>query len=122
MKSQVFRTTPYHPWGNPVERFNRTFLGMLGTLENKQKSHWKGFVKPLVHAYNCTHNEVIGFTPYKLMFGRKLEKKLAAIPFAVCPQPQILVGRKLPIDFLQRSESSIEKQDYILKKRDYLRP
>lgn len=64
------RTTPYHPRGNPVERFNRTLLNMLGTLETKQKSKWREFVKPLVHAYNCTRNEVTGFTPYELMFGR----------------------------------------------------
>lgn len=43
---------------------------MLGTLENKQKSKWQEFVKPLVHAYNCTRIEVTGFTPYELMFGR----------------------------------------------------
>ncbi|XP_061590121.1 uncharacterized protein LOC133455211 [Cololabis saira] len=67
---QKVRTTPYHPRGNPVERFNRTLLNMLGTLENKQKSKWREFVKPLVHAYNCTRNEVTGFTPYELMFGR----------------------------------------------------
>ncbi len=66
---QKVRTTPYHPRGNPVERFNRTLLNMLGTLENKQKLKWREYVKPLVHAYNCTRNEVTGFTPYQLMFA-----------------------------------------------------
>lgn len=44
---------------------------MLGTLQNKDKSHWKEFVKPLVHAYNCMRNDVTGFSPYKLMFYRQ---------------------------------------------------
>ncbi len=65
------RTSPHHPRGNPVERFNRTLLGMLGTLKEKEKSHWRDFVKLLTHAYNCTKNDVTGFSPYELMFGRR---------------------------------------------------
>ena len=64
-------TSIYHPMGNGLcERFNRTLLNMLGTLENTQKSNWKSHVAPLVHAYNCSRNDSTGYAPFQLMFGR----------------------------------------------------
>lgn len=54
-----------------MERFNRTLLSMLGTLQEKEKTKWREHVKPLTHAYNCTRNDATGFSPYELMFGRQ---------------------------------------------------
>ena len=65
------QTTPYHPEGNgQAERFNHTLIGMLGTLSPSEKSDWKSYLAPITHAYNCSRNEVTGFSPYFLMFGR----------------------------------------------------
>ena len=45
--------TPYHAMGNGLcERFNRTLLWMMGTLDKEQKNDWKEQVSAIVHAYS----------------------------------------------------------------------
>ena len=44
---------------------------MLGALPKKAKNTWREQVPTLVHAYNCTRNNAMGFSPYYLKFGCK---------------------------------------------------
>ena len=45
---------------------------MLGTLPHDAKTRWEDHVSTLVHAYNCTCSNAMGFSPYFLMYGRDL--------------------------------------------------
>ena len=58
------RTSSYHPqtYGH-CQKFNFTLINMLGTLSPEHTSNWESSSGILVHAYNCTHNLVMGFGP-----------------------------------------------------------
>lgn len=114
------RTSPCHPRGNPVERYNRTLFSMLGTLRDKKKTPWRDHVRPLTHAYNCTRNDVTRFSPYELMFGRqpRLPLDLAfGLPVkepsshSVHTEPEISPGRKLSGCYWKLSQGRRNKQE-----------
>ena len=66
------RTTPYRPQTNGAcERFNRTLISLIGTMELEDKKNWIEKLNTLTHLYNCTRSSMTGHSPYKLVFGRE---------------------------------------------------
>ena len=53
-----------------MERFNRILFSVLRTLRENRKERWKDSLNKVVHAYNCMRNNVTGFSPLYLLFGR----------------------------------------------------
>ena len=67
------QTMPYHLETNgQCERFNQMILNMSSMLESNDKQHRKDYLPTLVHAYNCTKNNTMDFSPYYVMHRHKL--------------------------------------------------
>ncbi|RXN30197.1 Retrovirus-related Pol polyprotein from transposon 297 [Labeo rohita] len=99
------RTSPYHPQGDPQpERFNRTLLSMLGTLDPVQKNRWSQHITQLVHAYNCTKNEATGHSPYYLLFGRE-----ARLPVDVYFGLPLEEGEKSHLQYVKQMRGELQK-------------
>lgn len=65
------RTTPYHPQGNGAcERFNRTLLSLLSTIDANSQTQWPSLLPALLQAYNNTTHASTGMTPHYVVFGR----------------------------------------------------
>ena len=97
------RTTPYHPSGNPVERWNRTLLNMLRSLDGPAKRDWKVSLPSVVHAYNCCIHSSTGYSPYYLFFGRH-----PRLPIDLAFGMDIDVSQKSPLKYVQEMKSNLK--------------
>lgn len=68
----VYYTPLYTPQVNSVERYNKTIITAVSTfIENDHRS-WDTYIPKIQFAMNSAVNEVTGFTPSFLVFGREL--------------------------------------------------
>ena len=69
---QRIRTSPYHPQTDGlVERFNGTLKSMLHKTAVKGKD-WDKLLPYLLSAYREVPQASTGFSPFKLMYGRRV--------------------------------------------------
>ena len=63
-------TIPYHPQSNgSVKHVHYTLRWMIRKLNNKQCKNWVDHLATITHAYNVTHSQITGYSPYFLMMG-----------------------------------------------------
>ncbi|CAH2219368.1 jg1519 [Pararge aegeria aegeria] len=68
----VHYTPKYTPQVNLVERYNRTIITCISTFVEDDHRSWDMFIPKVQFAINSSVNEVTGFTPAFLVFGREL--------------------------------------------------
>ena len=72
-----FTTTPYHPAANGlVERFNGTLKQMLKRMCAENPRDWDRYITPLLFAVREAPQESMGFSPFELLYGRKVRGPL----------------------------------------------
>ena len=70
-------TTPYHPAANGlVERFNGTLKQMLKRMCAENPRDWDRYITPLLFAVREAPQESMGFSPFELLYGRKVRGPL----------------------------------------------
>ena len=71
---EKIRTTPYHPQTNrSAERVHQTLQRMIGKLDPEKRRKWPEHIGSVLIAYNATRTLVTGYSPYFLMFWRRLQ-------------------------------------------------
>ncbi|GFS49095.1 retrovirus-related Pol polyprotein from transposon 412 [Trichonephila clavipes] len=68
----VVRSSVYHPQSNPVERFHRTLKRILRVICIESSPEWEKQLPAELFALRIITHERTGFTPAKLVHGKKL--------------------------------------------------
>ena len=68
-------TSAYHPRSNGLtERFNRTLIEALKKHCQTEPKHWHKWIPYVLMSHRCRINPTTNYTPFELMFGRKMNK------------------------------------------------
>jgi len=73
-------TSPYHAQCNGlVERFNGTLKAMLRKLCQEKPRTWDRYIPALLFAYREVPQESLGFSPFELLYGRRVRGPMSIL-------------------------------------------
>lgn len=79
LKIKKLQTSAYHPISNGrVERVHRTVASMLSHYVNKNQNDWDEYLPYVGMAINSQIHESTNYSPYEIVFGRKMNSPLEA--------------------------------------------
>ncbi|PIK36770.1 hypothetical protein BSL78_26396 [Apostichopus japonicus] len=79
------KSSPYHPQTNGlVERFNGTLKSMLRAFVTQQPESWDRYIPYLLFAYREVPQSSTGFSPFELLYGRKVKGPLDVLKEEIC--------------------------------------
>ena len=77
LQVKIIRTSPYYPQTDGlVERFNATLKLMLKKFVGRKGKDWDEYLPYLLFAYREVPQESTGFSPFELLFGRRVRGPL----------------------------------------------
>ncbi|HSN23792.1 MAG TPA: RNase H-like domain-containing protein [Methylomicrobium sp.] len=76
--AQHYKSVPYCPWENPVERTHRSMNQIIAKCIDQHKK-WSSQLDFVAAAFNATVHKSTGFTPNFLQYGRELPTNLSVL-------------------------------------------
>ncbi|XP_033761705.1 uncharacterized protein LOC117343459 [Pecten maximus] len=112
-------TTPYHPMCNGlVERFNGTLKQMLRRMCSERPRNWDKYINALLFAYREVTQESLGFSPFELLYGRKVRGPMMILRelwTKDIQDPDIKTTYQYVIDLKERLEETCKMAQQNLK-------
>jgi len=112
------KSSPYYPQGNAIiERLFRTVKDMLYATVDCSRKNWTEVISSVEMALRCTDHSVLKFSPFEVVFGRKMATPLFEMKEGnkVSPNPCEYV--KFIQDTLEKMHSHIRKSTRCHTKR-----
>ena len=115
-------TTPYHPQCDGlVERYNRTLLNMLAKAVHERPFKWDDHVCHLCFAYNSSVNPMTRYSPFYLMFGRRVHLPTNLVygsPDTQCTTlPQYVAGLRSSLEATYDQVQKTMSKSLIVRKK-----